>query len=123
MGVTRKERGTWCPDRQRKLFQLCNWRRIARYAVRKEEALRPTAELSYIRLSQIGDGGSDLHGSIHKTVAVIGKDHISTRITRRPVGIAGARQGAVIDDKGSGLESPDGIRSITEITDHVGILW
>src|ERR1700684_1642233 len=25
VGLTGKERGTRCPDRQRKLFQLCNW--------------------------------------------------------------------------------------------------
>ena len=39
-----------------------------------------------------------------------------------PVSVARARHGAIVDNKGSGAESPDWIRSITEITNHVGVL-
>src|ERR1039457_6713540 len=37
--VSRGRKATWCPDRQRKLVQLCDWHRITRYAVREEQAL------------------------------------------------------------------------------------
>ena len=103
-------------------FQLCNWHRITRYAVREKEALRPTAKFPYVRLGKIGDGGSDQHGSVHETIAVIGQYQVSAGITRRPVGVARARHGAVVENKGSGAESPNGIRSITKITNHVGFL-
>jgi hypothetical protein len=67
-----EERGTWCPDRQRKLFQLCNWRRLARYTVCEKETLCPTAEFPYLRLRQAGDDRCEQHGSIHETSAVAG---------------------------------------------------
>ena len=72
VGLTGKERGTRCPDRQRKLFQLCNWRRLARNTVREKEALCPTAEFPYLRLRQAGDDRCEQHGSIHETSAVAG---------------------------------------------------
>src|ERR1035441_2486807 len=37
--VSRGRKATWCSDRQRKLFKLCNRHRITRYAVREKEAL------------------------------------------------------------------------------------
>ena len=40
--------------------------------MREKETLRPTAELPYLRLGQVSDGGCVQHGSIHKTVAIIG---------------------------------------------------
>jgi hypothetical protein len=120
VGLTGKERGTWCPDRQRKLFQLCNWRRLARYTVCEKETLCPTAEFPYLRLRQAGDDRCEQHGSIHETSAVSGKDQVSTRITRCPVGVARARYRAIVENEGSGAESPGGIRNITEITDHLG---
>ena len=91
--------------------------------MREEQALRPTAEFSCIRFRQAGNDGCDQHGSIHQAIAVVGEDQISTRVTGGPVGVARARHGAVVDNKGSGAESPDWIRSVTEITNRVGVLW
>jgi hypothetical protein len=103
-------------------FQLRNWNCITRNAVREEQAVRPTAEFSCIGFRQAGNDGCDQHGSIHQAIAVVGEDHASTRVTGGPVSVARARHGAVVDNKGSGAESPDWIRSITEITNHVGVL-
>jgi hypothetical protein len=74
--------------------------------VREKEALCPTAEFPYLRLGQAGDDRCEQHGSIHETSAVAGQDQVSTRITRCPVGVARARHSAVVENKGSGAESP-----------------
>ena len=106
----------------KRTLQLRNWHCIARYAVREEQSLRPTAEFSCIGFRQAGNDECGQHGSIHQAIAVVGEDHISTRVTGSPVSVARARHGAVVDNKRSGAESPDWIRSITEITNHVGVL-
>jgi hypothetical protein len=88
------------------------------YAVREEEALRPPAEFPYLELSQVCDGRCDEHGSIHETTAIIGQDQIPASVTRGPVGVAHTRHGAVVNNKGFRSESPNGIRSITEVANH-----
>src|ERR1039457_283412 len=121
-GFHGEERRRGAQTASKRFLQLRNWHCIARYAMREEQALRPTSEFSYLRVSQAGDDGCGHHGAIHKAVAIIGKDQGSTGVTCCPVGVARARHGSVVDNKGSGAESPDWIRSITKITNHVGVL-